>query len=62
MCQRVIRRANGSAWCRNVAKVMLVFQIFLLRNAKGNLFTLKLYKQFCIIFDIIVIHIYVYVL
>ena len=57
-----MRRASGSAWCPNVPKVMLIFQIFLLRNAKGNFFTLILYKQFCIIFDIIVIHIYVYVL
>ena len=32
------------------------FQIFFLRNAKGNFYILLLYKKFCIILDIIVVH------
>ena len=46
-CQRANKRAKG----------VPIFQTFLLWNAKGNFYTLLLYKTFCIIFDTIVIHI-----
>ena len=48
-CQCANKRAN-------VPKGMLIFQTFSLQNAKGNLYTLLLYKKFYIILDIIVIH------
>ena len=61
-CQRAKRRANFSTRRANVPKSMPIFQTFLLRNAKGNFYTLILYKIFCIILDIILIHImYVFI-
>ena len=57
-CQR---RANFSFWRANEPKGVLNFQTFLLRNAKGNFYTLLLYKKFYIILDNIVIHICIYI-
>ena len=56
-CQRAIRRASVSTWHVNVPSGVLIFQTFLLRNVKGNLYALLLYKKFYIILDIIVINI-----
>ena len=56
-CQRAIRRANVSTSRDNLSKDVPIFETFLLRNAKGNFYTLILYKKFYIILDIIVIHI-----
>ena len=53
-CQLVIftcQHANKSVKCAPI------FQTFLLQNAKGNFYTLSLYKKYYIILDIIVIHI-----
>ena len=47
-CQPAIR-------CTNVPKILPIFQAFFLRNAKGNFYTLSLYKKFYIILDIVVI-------
>ena len=49
VCQRAKRHANFSNWFVNLPT-------FLLRNDKGNFYTL-LYKKFYIILDVIVIHI-----
>ena len=52
-CQLVIftcQHANKSVKCAPI------FQTFLLQNAKGNFYTLSLYKKYYIILDIIVIH------
>ena len=54
-CQCANKRAN-------VPKGMLIFQTFSLQNAKGNLYTLLLYKKFYIILDIIVIHICLFII
>ena len=51
-CQRAKRRANFSTWRANVPKRVPIVQTFLLPNAKGNLYTLFLYKKFYIILDI----------
>ena len=51
-CQRAKQRANFSTWRANVPKRVPIFQTFLLPNAKGNLYTLLLYKKFYIILDI----------
>ena len=56
-CQRAKRSASFLVWRVNVPKDEPIFQTFLLRNAKENIYTLLLYKTFYIIFDIIVIHI-----
>ena len=56
-CQRTIRRANVSIWHANVPKRVPIFQTFLLWNAKGNFYTLLLYKKFYILLDIILIHV-----
>ena len=47
MYQKTCQRAEGVS----------MFQSVLLQNAKGNFCTLLLYKKFCIILDIVVIHI-----
>ena len=51
-CQRAIRRAsfslcraNFSKWRTNMPKTVPIFQTFLLRNCKGNFYTLFLYKN-----------------
>ena len=49
-CQRAKRRANFSTRRANVPKSMPIFQTFLLRNAKGNFYTLLLYKKFYIVY------------
>ena len=54
-CQRAKWRGNFLFRRGNVLKYVLDFQTFLLRNAKGNFYTLLLYKKFYIILDIIVI-------
>ena len=54
-------RANVSFWCANVPKGMSNFQTFFSRNAKGNFYTLLLYKKFYIILDIIVTHMIIYI-
>ena len=46
--------ANFSTWHANVPKDMPSFQIVLLQNAKGNFYTLLLYKKFYILLDITV--------
>ena len=46
-----------SIWCANVPKGVQIFQTFILQSAKGNFYTLLLYKKFYIILDIIVINI-----
>ena len=51
-CQRAKRRANFSTWRVNKPKTVPVFQTFLLRNAKGNFYTLLIHKKFSIILDI----------
>ena len=56
-CQRAKRCVNFSTSCDKVPKGVQIFQIFFLRNTKRNFYTLLLYKKFCIILDIIVIHI-----
>ena len=56
-CQCATRHANFSTWWANVPKSIPIFQTFLLWNAKGNFYTLLLYKTFYIILDIILIHI-----
>ena len=53
-CQRANRCASFSTWRANVPKSVPIFQTFLLRNAKGNFYTL-LYKKSYIILDIILI-------
>ena len=40
--KRAIRHANVSVWRVNVPKDVTIFQIFLLRNATGNFYTLLL--------------------
>ena len=55
--QEAKQHANFSAWLANVPKSMPIFQTFLLQNAKGNFYTVLLYKKFFIILDIILIHI-----
>ena len=55
-CQRAKWRGNFLFRRDNVLKYVLDFQTFLLRNAKGNFYTLLLYKKFYIILDIKVIH------
>ena len=55
-CQRAKWRGNFLFWRDNVLKYVLDFQTFLLRNAKGNFYTLLLYKKFYVVLDIIVIH------
>ena len=52
-CQHDKRRANFSTWHANVPKSVPIFQTFLSRNAKGNFYTLLLYKNFYNILDII---------
>ena len=49
-CKHAKRRAN-------VSTGVPIFQTFLLQDAKGNFYTLLLYKKFYIILDIIVINI-----
>ena len=53
-CQRAKWRANFLFWRANEPKGVLNFQTFLLRNAKGNFYTLLLYKKFFIIVGITV--------
>ena len=53
-CRRALRRSNIWTWRANVPKSVLVFQTFLLRNAKGNFYILLLYKKFYIILDILI--------
>ena len=55
-CQRAKWHVSFSFWCANVSKGVFNFQTFLLRNARGNFYTLLLYKKFYTILDIIVIH------
>ena len=52
-----MRRANVSTWRANKPNGVPIFQTFLLRNTKGNFYTLLLHKKFYIILDIIAIHI-----
>ena len=40
----------------NHVKGVLNFQTFFLQNARGNFYTIIFYEKFCIILDIIVIH------
>ena len=54
-CQCTKRRANLSDWCVNMPKNVPIFQTFLFWNAKGNFYTLFLYKKFYIILGIILI-------
>ena len=56
-CQCAIWCAYFSVWHANVPKGVPIFRKFLLQNAKGNWYSLLLYKKFWIILDIIVIHI-----
>ena len=56
-CQRDKWRANISTWRANVPKGVPIFQVFLLRNAKWNFYTLSLYRKFYILLDIIVVNI-----
>ena len=51
--KRAIRRANCLTWRAHIPKSMPIFQTFLLRNAKGNFYTLLLHEKFYIILDII---------
>ena len=56
-----VRMCHTACQCFNLAcqrpKSVPIFQTFLLRNAKGNSYTLLLYERFYIILDIILIHI-----
>ena len=56
------RHANFPTWCAKMSKGVRIFQTFLLQNAKGNFYTLLLYKKFYIMFDIIVIHVCICIL
>ena len=56
-CQCAKWGATFSTLRANLPKSVPVFQTFLLRNAKGNFYTLSLYKKFYIILDIILTHI-----
>ena len=56
-CQHAKRCANFSTWRAIVPKSVPIFQTFLLRNAKGNFYTLLSYKKFYIILNITLIHI-----
>ena len=56
-CQGAKRRVKFSTWRANVPKSVPIFQKFLLQNAKVNFYNSLLYKKFCIVLDIIVIHI-----
>ena len=56
-CQSAKQRANFSTWRAKVPKGVPIFLTLILRNAKGNFYTLLLYKKFYIILDIIVIHV-----
>ena len=56
-CQRAKWCTNFSTRPANVPKGVSIFQTFLWRNAKGNFYTLLLYKKFYILLDIIVIQI-----
>ena len=56
-CQRAKWCTNFSTRPVDIPKGVSIFQTFLWRNAKGNFYTLLLYKKFYILLDIIVIHI-----
>ena len=61
-CQILNFACQRAKWRANDPKGVLNFQKFDLQNAKGNFYTLLLYKKFYIILDIIVLYIwYVYV-
>ena len=49
------RCAIFSSWRVNVPKSVPMFQTFLLRNAKGNLYALLLYKKFFFLYNKIII-------
>ena len=55
-CQCAKWRVKFWTWRTNVPKGVPIFQTFLLRNAKGNFYTLSLYKKLYILLDIIVVH------
>ena len=56
-CHCALRCASVSIWRAKVPKGKPIFQrFFILRNAKGKFYNLLLCKKFCIILDIIVIH------
>ena len=55
-CQCAKWRVKFWIWRTNVPKGVPIFQTFLLRNAKGNFYTLSLYKKLYILLDIIVVH------
>ena len=55
-CQCAKWRVKFWTWRTNVPKGVSIFQTFLLRNAKGNFYTLSLYKKLYILLDIIVVH------
>ena len=56
-CKRANGRVSFSTWRANVPKGMPVFQTFLSRDAKGNFYTLSLYKKLQILIDVIVMNI-----
>ena len=53
--QRAKRCAIFSSWRVNVPKSVPMFQTFLLRNGKGNLYALLLYKKFYFVYNKIII-------
>ena len=55
-CQCAKWRVKFWTWRTNVPKGVPIFQTFLLRNAKGNFYTLSLCKKLYILLDIIVVH------
>ena len=56
-CQFFTLSCQFLTWRTNMPKTVPTFQTFLLRNAKGNFYTLFLYKKFYIILDIKTEHI-----
>ena len=57
VCQFLIFTCQFSTWRANMPKSVPIFNTFLLQNAKGNFYTLLLYKKIYFILNIIVIHI-----
>ena len=54
MCHKTCQCFNLA--CQRVPKRVSIFQTFLLQYAKGNFYSLLLYKKLYILLDIIVIH------
>ena len=56
-CPRATWHANFSFWHADLPKGMPNFQTYLLQNAKGNFYTLLLYKKFYVKLNLIVYYV-----